>query len=218
MTSITLPLKKIPGQTPRLPTFFGGRTAMAPLMLLLATPFTLYLYYRLSQGILLLYNLIGLLPYFWGFISIIDYINKSNCVMEKLIEADLDEAEKVHETFKEYFRRVVVSNGFNSIMLITVFYWFILAYGGTSIYIIGISSITSTGLALASTMTGYDAKTVLASICLVCAFKAAFLTMTLRSMWQLDLIFPVASLIIMFSFLRMIERYDLRSFYERVIN
>ncbi|MDH5792790.1 MAG: hypothetical protein OEZ44_11480 [Candidatus Bathyarchaeota archaeon] len=218
MTSITLPLKKIPGQTPRLPTFFGGRTAMAPLILLLTIPFTLYLYYRLSQGILLLYNLIGLLPYFWGFISIIDYINKSNCVMEKLIEADLDEAEKVHETFKEYFRRVVVSNGFNSIILITVFYWFILAYGGTSIYIIGISSITSTGLALASTMTGYDAKTVLASICLVCAFEAAFLIMSLSGLLELNLIFPVASLIIVYTFLRRVEGYDLRSFFERVIN
>ncbi len=218
MTSITLPLKKIPGQKPRLPTFFGGRTAIAPLILLLTVPFTLCLYYRLSQGILLLYNLIGLLPYFWGFISIKDYIDESNSVMERLTEADLDEAEKVFETFKEYFRKGVIENGFNSIILMTVFYWFLLAYSLTSTYIIGISSVTSTGIALTSTMSGYDAKTVLALICLTCAFEAAFLIMRLSGLWELNLIFPVASLIVVYTFLRRVEGYDLRSFFERVVN
>jgi hypothetical protein len=181
-------------------------------------PFTLYLYHQLSQQQLLSINLIGLLPYFWGFIFITDYINKSKCVMERLIEADLDEAEKVFEKFKEYFRKEIIENGFNSIILMTVFYWFLLAYGLTSIYIIGISSITSTGIALASTMTGYDAKTVLASICLAFAFEAAFLTMSLSGLWELDLMFPVASLITAYTFLRRVEGYDLRSFFERVIN
>lgn len=218
MTSITLPLKKMPGQRPRLPTFFGGRKITAPAVLLLTAPFTLYLYLQLSQGTPLSYNLIGLLPYLWGSISIAGYIRKSSRAMETMIEADLDEAERILIESRNYFRKLLISNIAFSIILITIFSFYLITHGGTFLFIIGLSSVASIGIALSSIMSMYDWKRTLDYILIAFAFEAAFLLAAFRAPLVLTLIFTASSVSMMYRILREIETYDLRGFFERLIN
>lgn len=218
MTAITLPLKKIPGQSTRLPTFFGGRKITAPMVLLLTTPFNIYLYIRLSQRILLYYSLICLLPYFWGIVSIIYYIKESSRMMDMILEADLDEAERIFKESRVKFRKILVSNCFSSIIMMAVFSYLLIAYGMLPLFIIGFSSITSVGIAVAAIISQYELGTLLIYIFTAFAFEAASLFLALRGQWALDVIFPVVSIMFVYSCLRQVERYDLRSFFERVIN
>jgi len=219
MTSITLPLKEIPGQRPRLPTFFGGRKITMPAVFLVTVPFTLYLYLRLSRGSMLSHNIMGLLPYFWGSVSIANYVKKSSRAMEMIIEADLDEAERVFEAFRIYFRHVLLSNGFISIIIMTVCSYLLISHGRLTLFIVGWSSITSIGVIIfSSAISRYEWKWTLTYIFLAFAFEAAFLIAAFRGPWELNLIFPVAYLIMLYVLLRKIDAYDLRSFFEGVMN
>ena len=216
MTSITLPLKKFPGQTRQALTFFGGRSLLAPMILLLTTPFTLYLYYHLSHVSLLSHNLLGLLPYLWGCTSIAYCIKKSGDSVEELFEADLSEAQQIFDKNKNHFRGVIISSIAFSIELIIVFTYSLIVYGALPLFIVGLSSITSTGIALASFVS--RSKRELIYICIVCASWPAFLLITFRGLWVFDLIFLVGCLLNLFLCLHRIDRYDLRRFFERVIN
>ena len=218
MTSITLPLKEFPGQTQQVPTLLGGRTLFTPMILLLTIPFTLYLYYHLSYDSLLSYNLLGLLPYLWGGISIASCIKKSNYAVEELFEADLNEAKKIFNKTKNHFRGVLISNIAFSIIFIIVFSYSFIVYRKLSLFIIGLSSIMSIAIALASIFSQSNVKRIFIYICLVCASEALFLVITFRGLWMFDLIFFVGSLLSLFLCLHQIDRYDLRSFFERVIN
>jgi len=216
MTSITLPLKKFPGQTRQAPTFFGGRSLFAPMILLLTTPFTLYLYYHLSNFSLLSYNLLGLLPYLWGYTSIAYCIKKSGDSVEELFEADLSEAQQIFDKNKSHFRNILISNVAVSIIAIIIFSHSLIVYGALPLFIVSLSSITSIGIALASFVS--RSKRAFIYICIVCVSCAVFLLITFRGLWVFDLIFPVGCLFNLFLCLHRIDRYDLRSFYERVIN
>lgn len=218
MTAITLPLKKLPGQSRTIQTFFGGREIMPPTVLLLSIPFNLYIYIRLSQGILQYYNLIGLLPYFWGFASIIYYVRESSRIMEMILEADLDKAERIFEESRVKFRKILVSNCFSSIIMMAVLSYLLIAYGMLPLFIIGVSSITSVGIAIGTIISQYKGGALLTYIFIAFAFEAASPFLALRGQWALDIIFPVISVMFVYSCLRQVERYDLRSFFERVIN
>jgi len=216
MTSITLPFKEFPGQTRRVPTFFGGRLLVAPMILLLAIPFTLYLYYHLSHVSLPSYELLGLLPYLWGSTSIAYCIKKSSDSVEALFEANLNEAQEIFDKIKSTFRTVIISTIVFSIGLNIVFTYSLIVYGSLSLFIIGLNSITSIGIALASFIS--RSKRTFIYICLVCASEAAFLLITFKGLWMFALIILVSSLLSLFLCLRHIDRYYLRSFFERVIN
>ena len=218
MTSITLPLKKFPGQTRQVPTFFGGRALFAPTVLLLTTPFTLYLYYHLSRCSLLSYNILGLLPYLWGGVSIAGCIRKSSYAFEELFEADLSGAQQIFDEIKNYFRGVLISNIVFSMILITVFSYPLIVYGEVSLFIIGLSSIMSMGIALASILSLSNVKVMLAYICIVCMSEAAFLLIAFRGLWMFNLILLACGLLGLFLCLRRVEEYDLRSFFERMVN
>jgi hypothetical protein len=218
MTSITLPLKKIPGQRPRFPTFFGGRKITAPAVLLSTTPFTLYLYIRLGQGNPLSYNLIGLLPYIWGLVSIASYMMKSSRTMEMMIEVDLDEAEEIFMESREYFRKLLTSNIVFSIILTAVFSYYLITKGGTLLFITGLISVASIGIALSSILRMYDWKSTLDYFILAFAFESVFLIFAFNGPVWLALIFPASSVSMMDMILRGIKEYDLRSFFERMIN
>ena len=216
MTSITLPLKKFPGWTRQVPTFFGGRALFAPTVLLLTPPFTLYIYY-LSCCSLLSYNILGLLPYLWGGVSIAGYVKKSNYAVEELFEADLSEAKRIFDKTKNYFRSLLISNIVFSIIIIIIFTYSLIVFETLSLFIVSLNSITSIELAFAS-ISSRDLKGIFIYICFVCASETAFLLMTLKGLWMFDLIFLVSSLLSLFLCLRRIKRYSLRSFFERVVN
>jgi hypothetical protein len=218
MTSITLPLKKIPGQNSTLPTFFGGRRITAPAVLILTSPFTLYFYLWLSQGTPSSINLIGFLPYLWGAISIAVFIHKSDLAIETMIEADLDEADTILTESKKYFRRIMISSIVFSIILYAMLSYIFIIHGGRSLLIIGLISISSTGIALSSIMSRHDGKNTLAYILLACMFDTALLIAIHRGLFELALIFPALSIFLMYAILREIEKYDIRIFFERVIN
>lgn len=218
MTAITLPLKKIPGQDSIIQTFFGGRKIIPQTVLLLSIAFNLYIYSQLGQGPLRYYNLIGLLPYFWGFISIIYYVRESSRIMETILEADLDEAEKIVKESGVKFRKILVSTCFSSIIMMAVFSYLLIAYGMLPLFIIGVSSITSVGIAVASIISRYELRTLLTYTFMALAFKVASVFLALRGQGMLNVIFPVVSIIFVYSCIRQVERYDLRSFFERVIN
>ncbi|MFQ6076103.1 MAG: hypothetical protein ACE5Z5_08220 [Candidatus Bathyarchaeia archaeon] len=217
MTSITLPLKKFPGQTRQVPTFFGGRALFAPTVLLLTTPFTLYTYY-LSCCSLLSYNILGLLPYLWGGVSIAGCIRKSSYAFEELFEADLNQAQQIFDETRNYFRGVLISNIFFSIILITVFSYSLIVYREVSLFTIGLSSIMSMEIALASILSQSNVKGILTYICIVCASESLFLLIAFRGLWMFNLILLACGLLGLFLCLNLVERYDLRSFFERVIN
>jgi len=218
MTAITLPLKKIPGQGRIIQTFFGGREIIPPMFLLLSMPFNLYIYIRLSQGPLLYYNLIGLLPYFWGLVSILYYVRESSRIMEMILEADLDEAERIFRESRVKFRKILVSNCFSSIIMIAVFSYLLVAYGMSPLFIIGLSSITSVGIAVGTIISRNEWGTLLTYILITFAFEASFLIAAFRGPVELTLIFPVSSVSMMYMMIRGIETYDLRGFFERLIN
>jgi hypothetical protein len=218
MTAITLPLKKIPGQGRIIRTFFGGREIMPPMVLLLSASFNLYIYVRLSKGILLYYNLFGLLPYFWGIVSIIYYVRESSRIMEIILEADLDEAERIVEETRVNFRKILVSNCFSSIIMMAVFSYLLIAFGMLPLFIIGVSSITSVGIAVASIISRYELRALLTYTFMVFASEAASLFLALRGQGALTVLFPMVSITFVCSCLRQVEGYDLRSFFERVIN
>lgn len=215
MTSITLPLKEFPGQTRRVPTFFGGRSLLTPMILLLAIPFTSFLFYHLSH-VSLLSELLGLLPHLWGSVSVVYCIKKSNVSIEKLSEASLSEAQHIFDKNKNSFRSIIILTIAFFIELIIVFTYSLLVHGTLSLFIIGSSSITMIGIALSSFVSRL--KMTFIYICLICASWAAFLLMTFKGLWMFALIFLVGSLLNLFLCLRRIERYDLRTFFERVIN
>jgi len=218
MTAISLPLKKIPGQDMKSLTFFGGRANTAPAVLLFTLPFNIYLYLQLSQGSLLYYNLIGFLPYIWCLVSIIYYIKESGRTMENIFEADFNEAGRIFEESKVNFRMILVSNCFSSIIMMAVFSYLLIAYGMLPLFIIGVSSITSVGITTAAILSRYKVKRVLIYISAVLAFEAVSLFLVLRGHWELGVIFPVVSIVFVYSCLRRVKGYDMRSFFERVIN
>jgi len=216
MTSITLPFKEFPGQTQQAPTFFGGRSLVAPVIPLLTIPFTLYLYYHLSYDSLLSYNLLGLLPYLLGGILIADCIKKSSNSVEEILKADLSEAQQIFDKIKNHFRSVLIANITFYITAITVFSYALIVYGTSPFFIVGLGSVTSTEIALASILS--QSKRMLFNICLVCASEAAFLLITFWGLWIFGLIILVGILLSLFLCLLRIDSYDLRSFFERVIN
>lgn len=217
MTAITLPLKKIPGQGSIIQTFFGGRDIMPLTVLLLSMPVNLYIYVRLSQGPLLHYSLIGLLPYFWGFVSIIYYVRESNRIMEIILEADLDEAERIFEKSKVKFRKILVSNCFSSIIMMAVFSYLLIAYRMLPLFTIGVSSLTSVGIAIAS-ISRYELRALLTYTFTLFSSEAASLFLAFKGQGVSAVLFPIISIIFACSCLHQVEKYDLRSFFERVIN
>lgn len=218
MTAITLPLKKMPGQITRLPTFFGGRRIMAPAVLLSTIPFTLYLYLHLSQGVMLSYSLIGFLPYLWGLVSIAVYNRKSSHAMERMMEADLDEAEDIFMESSCCFRKILMSNIVFSIVLTAIFSYYFITNGGKPLFITGLISVASIGIAMSSIMRMGDCKSVRDYFILTLLFETVFLMFAFKGPMWLPLAFPVYSVLMMDMMLRRIREYDLRSFFERVIN
>jgi hypothetical protein len=218
MTAITLPLKKIPGQGRIIQTFFGGRGIIPQSVLLLSMAFNLYIYVQLSQGILLYYNLFGLLPYFWGIVSIIYYVRESRWIMEIILEADLDEAERIVEESRVKFRKILVSNCFSSIIMMAMFSYLLVAYRMLPLFIIGMSSIMSVGIAVASIISLYELRALLTYTFMVFASEAASLFLAFKGQGALTILFPIISITFVYSCLRQVERYDLRSFFEKVIN
>ena len=218
MTAITLPLKKMPGQTTRLPTFFGGRKIMAPAVLLSTVPFTIYLYLHLSQGVMLSYSLIGFLPYLWGLVSIAVYIRKSSHAMERMMEADLDEAEDIFIESSCCFRKILRSNIIFSLIVTDIFSYYFIANRGKPLFITGLISVASVGIAMSSIMRMGDWKSMVNYFILTYLFEHVFLICVLNGPVWLPLIFPVTSVLMMGLMLRRIREYDLRSFFERVIN
>jgi hypothetical protein len=217
VTAITLPLKKIPGQGSIIQTFFGGRDIMPLTVLLLSMPVNLYIYVRLSQGILLYYNLFGLLPYFWGIVSIIYYVRESSRIMEIILEADLDEAERIFEKSKVKFRKILVSNCFSSIIMMAVFSYLLIAYRMLPLFTIGVSSLTSVGIAIAS-ISRYELRALLTYTFTLFSSEAASLFLAFKGQGVSAVLFPIISIIFACSCLHQVEKYDLRSFFERVIN
>lgn len=218
MTAITLPLKKMPGQTTRLPTFFGGRKITAPAVLLFTLPFTLYLYLQMSQGTILSYSLIGLLPYLWGLVSIAVYIRKSSRAMERMMEADLDEAEDIFMESSCCFRKILRSNIVFSIILTDIFSYYFITKGGKPLFITGLISVASVGIAMSSIMRMSDWKSMRDYFILTFLFESIFLIFVFKGPAWLALIFPVSSVLMMGMILRRLKEQDLRSFLERVIN
>lgn len=218
MTAITLPLKKMPGQTTRLPTFFGGRKITVLAVLLFTLPFTMYLYLHLSQGTILSYSLIGLLPYLWGLVSIAVYIRKSSRAMERMMEADLDEAEDIFMESSCYFRKILRSNIVFSIILTDIFSYYFITKGGKPLLITGLISVASVGIAMSSIMRMVDWKSTRDYFILTFLFETVFLMVAFQGPIWLALTFPVSSVLMMGMMRRRINDYDLRSFFERVIN
>lgn len=213
MTAITLPLKRLPGQRLKSTAFFGGKAFFSPFVLILTTPFTIFLYLRLSNPLFSL-NLVGLAPYVFGIISIADYLKRSGCSVEALLKADLSEAKRIFEGTRGHFRGILTLN----IVKATLVSLLILTYGEASLTLIGLGSIISTEISLTSIFTSYSLKSVSAYTLFVCASEVAFVLITLRGLWVLDLVFLFGSLISLFICLLRIDRYSLRSFFEAVIN
>jgi len=218
MTSITLPLKRIPGQTQQAPTFFGGRSLVAPMILLFTAPFTLYLYCHLNYNSLLSYNLLSLLPYFWGGILIADWVKKSSDSVKELFEADLNDAKQIFDKNKNYFRRVLVLYATFSIITIIIYSYSLILFKNPSLFIISLISIISIEFALASIMSQSNIKRVFSCICLVGASETAFIFITFKGLWIFNLIFLVVSFLHSLLCLNKIDKYDLRSFFERMIS
>lgn len=218
MTSITLPLKKFPGHTRHAPTFFGGRSLVTPMVLLFTIPFTLYLYYHLSYDSLLSYNLLGLLPYIWGSISIFDCVKKSGDSIEELFEADLSKAKQIFDKTKNHFRSVLITNITFSIINFIVLSYSLIVYRELSLFIVGLNSIISIEIALASILSCYEIKRIFIYICLICVSEVVFLLITFRGLWMFYLIFLIGIFLSLLLCLHLIDKYNLRSFFERVIN
>jgi hypothetical protein len=138
--------------------------------------------------------------------------------MEIILEADLDEAKSIVEESGVKFRKILVSNCFSSIIMMGVFSYLLIAYGMLPLFIIGVSSITSVGIAVGTIISRYELRALLTYIFMAFAFQGASLFLALRGKWALNVIFLIVSVMFVYSCLRQVERYDLRSFFERVIN
>ena len=193
MTSITLPLKRIPGQTHQVPTFFGGRSFVVPLVLIFTAPFTLYLYYHLSYNSLLSYNLLGLLPYLWGGISIADWIKNSSGSVEELFKANLNEAKQIFDKTKNHFRMILILNIILSIITIIICSYSIMLYKNLSLITISLISIISIEFTLASVLSQSNVKRIFSYILLVGASETAFTFITFKGLLVFNIIFLVNS-------------------------
>jgi hypothetical protein len=218
MTAITLPLKKIPGQNLKLPTFFGGRKTTAPMVLLLTLPFNIYFLIHLARGTVIIYNLIGLIPYLHGLALIAYSIKESDRAMNKIIESDLHNAERIFENSKTNFRKLFVSNCFFSVIMMTVFSYLLLAHGMVPLFIIGVSSIKSVGIAISAIISRYEMKNILIFSFIALTIETTFTILLLNNQWKLSPTLPLASIIIVYLSLRFLKEYELRSFFERLIN
>jgi hypothetical protein len=109
MTATTLPLKKFLGQIGRLPTLFVGIPIVAPMILLLTVHLTRCIYYHLIHDPWFSYNFLGFLPYIEGRVSIAGCAKKSRHSVNKLLEADLDEAEKTFGVTRDYLKFLVLN-------------------------------------------------------------------------------------------------------------
>ena len=105
-----------------------------------------------------------------------------------------------------------------SIIMMAVFSYLLIAYGMLPLFIIGVSSITSVGIAVATIISRYELGALLTYTFMALAFEGASLFLALRGQGALNVIFPVVSVIFVYSCIRQVEIYDLRSFFERVIN
>ena len=102
--------------------------------------------------------------------------------------------------------------------MMAAFSYLLIAYGMLPLFIIGVSSITSVGIAVASIISRYELRALFTYTFMALAFEAASLFLALRGQGALNIIFPIVSIIFVYSCLSQLERYDLRSFFERVIN
>lgn len=218
MTSITLPLKKIPGQRPRLPTFFGGRMFVAPLLLLISMCSTTFLFISINKDSFLSYNLLGLLPYLWGCVSITSCIRKSGESVEEILEADLNEALKIFSINMNYYRRILISNILFSFILIIVYSYLFISYNMLHPFIIFLNSIVSVEIALISFLSQSDYKKMFGYICLLFGVEVTFIFLTCYGLWTLNLFFLVGSLLGLYLCLRRLNGYEMRSFFERLVN
>ena len=215
MTSITLPLKKFPGGVQRIPAFFGGRLLVTPLTLLINLPFTLCLYHLSSNSLL---NLLGLLPYLWGGITIAYYTKKSCDTVGKLFKANLSEAQLILERGKKGLRRILKLSITLSILNILLGAYPLLLYGKLSPFIVTISAIMSLEMALASTILGLStARRIIAYTSFVGASEALFLFITLRGLGIFELIFLVVIYLSPLSCLHHLDGYDLRKFFQSMV-
>ncbi|MFB0543775.1 MAG: hypothetical protein ACETVR_03240 [Candidatus Bathyarchaeia archaeon] len=218
MTSLTLPLKKFPGQIQKIPTLFGGRLLVTPLTLLITVPFTLCLYYYLSPNSLLSYNLLGLLPYLWGSITITYHMKRSCDTTEKLFKANLSEAQIIFERGKKVLKRTLSWSIVISILNILISAYPFILYGNLPPFIITITSIKSLEIALISIILGLSSvKRIIAYLSFVSSSEAAYLFITFWGSWIFDLIFLVVSLLSLLSCLHYLDRYDLRRFFQNIV-
>ena len=102
--------------------------------------------------------------------------------------------------------------------MMTVFSYLFLAYRMLPLFIVGVSSITSVGIAVAAIISQYELRRMLTYIFFAFAFEAVSLFLVLRGQWKLNIIFSVVSFMLVYSCLHRLKGYDLRSFLERVIN
>ena len=201
MTSITLPIKKFPGQKQQILTFLGGRFLVTSLTLLITAPFTLFLYHHLSSDSLLSYNLLGLLPYFFGVISIIH--------TRTFFKACLSKVLLIFVRGKEVISRIIKLNILISILNIFMGAYQFILYGKLSLFIISINSFTSIELALASIVLGLStARRIITYLSFVIASEVVFLFITLWGVWLFDLVFMVVSLLSLLSCLYHLDGYN----------
>lgn len=201
MTSITLPIKKFPRQKQQILTFLGGRFLVTSLTLLITAPFTLLLYHHLSSDSLLSYNLLGLLPYFFGVISI--------ARTRTFFKACLSKVLLIFVRGKEVISRIIKLNILISILNIFMGAYQFILYGKLSLFIISINSFTSIELALASIVLGLStARRIIAYLSFVIASEVVFLFITLWGLWLFDLIFMVVSLLSLLSCLHHLDGYN----------
>lgn len=218
MTSITLPLKKIPGQRTQGPTFFGGRSIVTPATFLLTIPFTLYAFYHLSHESAFLHNMFGLLPYLWGAFFTACWMKKSRRTVEKLVETNLKKAEGIFAKNKKYFKKGIVLTISFSLILLTSFSYLFFFYDKILLFKIFLISIISINMSLASFL--INSNTIhtytLPGFVFCVEFIALFLT--LGGLWAFNLIFLVFSYLTLFLCLDKVNGYKLRNFFERVVN
>lgn len=217
MTSITLPLKKIPGQRTHYPTFFGGRSFVAPATFLLTIPFTLYTFYTFSHESAFLRNMSGLSPYLWGTLLMACWIKKSRETLEKLIEANLQEAERIFTKNKNYFKKGIFLTILFSFILLSLFSYSLLFTDKLSLFKVFLISIISINTALASFFIDSNIIHIYTHLSFVLSVEFIALLLILRGLWAFNLILLICSYLTLFLFLDQVNCYKLRSFFEKVV-
>ncbi len=218
MTSITLPLKKIPGQRTRYPTFFGGRSFVTPATFLLTIPFTLYTFYHLSHESAFLHNMSGLLPYLWGTLLTVSWTKKSRETLLKLTEANLQEAEDIFTENKNYFKKGIVLTILFSFILLILFSYLPLFSDKQLIFKVLLISIISINITLASFLIGSNIIHIYTHLSFVLSVEFIALILILRGLWAFNLVLLICSYLTLFLFLDQVNGYKLRNFFERVVN